>query len=156
MKFEHVQMKQSDGGGNGTFLKVEDGKSVNVVFAGELFKFYQSWPQGGTKQVFTEPTAGASVRFKANVIIHEDGKFIAKIWEFPASVNNMLFEISNELDITKTKCKISRMGGGKKTQWMVFPLGPVDAKSLKAIEAVELLPLKPQDAQPDTGDNGEF
>ncbi len=157
MKFEHVQMKQSDGGGNGgTFLKIDEGKSVNVVFRGDVYKFYQVWPQGGVKQVYSEPTAGASMRFKANVIVQEEGKFIAKVWEFPATVNNMLFEISNEVDITKTKCKISRMGSGKKTQWMIIPLGPLDAKALKLVDAVELLSVEPQAPQPDTGDDGGF
>lgn len=155
MKFAHVE-KQSDGNGGGAFLKIEDGKSVNGVFRGELYTFYQSWPQGGTKQIYDVPTAGASMRFKANVVIFEDGKFVAKVWEFPVTVNNMLYEIAGELDITKTKCKISRLGSGKKTQWMVFPLGPLDAKALKQVEAVELLPLAGQAAQPDTGDNGEF
>jgi hypothetical protein len=158
MKFEHIPMKQSDGNGSGgaSFLKIEEGKSVNAVFRGELLKFWQTWPQGGTKQVFTEPTAGASMRFKANVIIHEDGAFVAKIWEFPATVNNMLYEISNEVDITKTKCKISRMGSGKKTQWMIIPLGPLDAKALKQIDAVELLPLSAPVASDHHEGPGEF
>lgn len=156
MKFEHVQMKQSDGNGGGSFLKLESGKSVNGVFRGELYTFWQTWPQGGTKQVFAEPTPGAQMRFKANVVIYEDGKFVAKAWEFSPTVNNMLYEISQELDITKTKCKISRIGEGKKTQYIIIPLGPLDAKSLKAIEAVELVQLEPREPQPDTGDNGEF
>jgi hypothetical protein len=157
MKFKHVQLKQSDGNGGGTFLKVEEGKSVNVVFRGDVFEFYQVWPQGGTKQVFTEPTAGASMRFKVNAIVHEDGKFVAKLWEFPPTVSNLLFEISQEVDLTKTKCKLSRVGSGKKTQWVVIPLGPLDAKALKAIDAVELLPLKPSSlpAQEPSGAPGD-
>ena len=144
MKFEHVETKQSDGLGNDSFLKVGEGKSVNVVFRGDVRKFWQSWPLGGTKQIFDEPTAGASIRFRANVIVHDGSKFVAKVWEFGAIVNNMLFEYSQEMEIDKVKCKISRTGSGKKTQYIVIPLGPLDKKSLKEIEAVELLPLGQQ------------
>lgn len=145
MKFEHIETKQSDGLGNGSFLKIEEGKSVNVVFRGDLYKFWQSWPQGGTKQIFSEPTPGASIRFRANVIIHDGAKFTARVWEFGALVNNMLYEYSSEMEIEKTKCKITRTGSGKKTQYIVIPLGPLDKKALKEIEAVELLPLGPQE-----------
>jgi hypothetical protein len=145
MKFEHVQTKGGGGLEGGSFLKIEEGKSVNGVFRGELKKFWQSWPLGGTKQVFDEPTPGSSIRFRANVVVNEGGKFIAKVWEFGAPVNNMLFEYSQEMEITKVKCKITRTGSGKKTQYIVIPLGPLDAKALKAIEAVELLPLEPKE-----------
>lgn len=156
MKFEHIQVKQSDGNGSGSFLKVDDGKSVNVVFRGDVLKFWYTWPDGGTKQIFSEPVAGCSLRFKANVIVHEEGKFVAKLWEFPKTVNNMLYEISQEVDITTTKCKLTRKGSGKKTQWIVIPLGPLDAKALKQIDAVELLPLEAPAPQADTGDDGGF
>lgn len=156
MKFLHVG-KQSDGGSSGgAFLRLDTGESVNAILRGEPYTYYQIWPQGGMKQVFTEPTAGAQMRFKINVIVHEDGQFVAKIWDFPAATNNMLFEIQKEVDLEKTKLKLSRVGTGKKKAWMIIPLGPLDAKALKQIEAVELLPLEPREAQPDTGDNGEF
>lgn len=145
MKFEYIEMKQSDGIGSGSFLKIGDGQSVNVVFRGEVAKFWQTWPMGGTKQIFNEPTAGASMRFRVNVVVHENGAFTAKVWEFSPTVSNTLHEISKDLDLSKSKCKITRMGSGKKTQWIVIPLGPVDKKAMQAIEAVELLPLSPQE-----------
>lgn len=155
MKFEFID-KQSDGGNGGAFLKLDTGESVNAILRGEPYKYYQIWPQGGTKQVFSEPTAGAQMRFKVNVIVHEDGQFVAKIWDFPAMTSNMLYEIQQEVDLEKTKLKLSRTGTGKKKAWMIIPLGPIDAKTIKQVDAVELLPLAPQESQPDTGDAGEF
>ncbi len=155
MKFTRVG-NQSDGASGGAFLKLDTGESVNAVLKGELYTFWQVWPQGGTKQVFTEPTAGAQMRFKINAIVYEDGGFTAKVWEFPAATNDMLFELQQEVDLEKTKLKISRTGQGKKKMWMVIPLGPLDAKALKAVDAVALLPLGPAPARPDTGDSGEF
>lgn len=156
MKFTHVASQSNGDGSGGAFLKLDTGESVNAILRGDPYVFWQVWPQGGTKQVFTEPTAGAQMRFKINAIVHEDGKFVAKIWEFPAFTNNMLAEFQKDLDLEKTKLKISRTGTGKKKMWMVIPLGPLDAKTLKQIESVELLPLEPQAPQADTGDNGEF
>lgn len=144
MKFEFVQTAQSEGSAGGPFLKLDTGESVNAVLRGNYYKFWQIWPQGGSKQIFDQPTSGAQMRFRVNVIVHEEGKFVAKIWEFPVMTNNMLVEIQKEVNLQTTKLKISRTGQGKKKAWMIIPLGPLDAKALKQVEAVELNILEPQ------------
>lgn len=156
MKFQRVGKQSDNGGSGGSFLKLESGESVNAVLRGEIYTFYQIWPQGGTKQVFSVPTAGAQMRFKVNAVVHEDGTFVPKVWEFPAPTNDMLYEIQQEVDLEKTKLKISRTGSGMKKSWLVIPLGPLDAKALKAVDDVKLLRLEPLEARPDTGDKGEF
>ena len=146
MKFERIETKQSDGvSGGGNFLKIESGQSVTGVFRGEIGTFWQAWPRGGAKQVFSEPTPGSALRFRANFVVHENGKFVAKVYEFGVMVNNTLFEIQQEnIDLTTTKVKISRYGSGKNdTRYVVLPLGPVPPKALKEIEAVELRPVTP-------------
>lgn len=139
MKFERVSLSQGNGDG-GAFLKIEDNSSVNGLLRGDVLKFYQCWPQGGDKQVFDKPTPGASPRFKVNFIIHEEGKFVAKIWEFPPTVSNMLADIAEAYDLTQTKIKISKHKQGKKTSYMILPLAneKLTAKHLKEINAVEL------------------
>lgn len=157
MKFEYIAQQSEGSGTGGAFLRMDTGDSVNAVIRGDVHKYWQIWPQGGTKQVFDEPTAGSQLRFKVNVVINEDGQFVAKIWDFPAATNNMLFEIQKEVDLEKTKIKLSRVGQGKKKSWMIIPLGPLDAKALKQVEAVELLSFAPRESQTDTGDlPGEF
>lgn len=141
MKFTKRAAPNSEGTSSANYLKVLDGQSVTGVPRGEIFEFYQKWPQGGMKETFDKPTMGASSRFKINVVVHEDGKFIAKVFEFGPRVYGQFANIAEELEITKTKIKISRRGSMKNTEWTIIPLGPVDGKALKSIEAVELNPL---------------
>lgn len=136
----------TDGGtGAASFLKLVDGQSVTGVFRGELMEFWQKWPKGGAKELFYEPTTGASSRFRLNFVFKEDGKAIAKIFEFGTVVYNMLAELQENFDLEKTTIKITRRGSDKNTQWMLIPLGPIDPKGIKAIEAVDLVPLGPQE-----------
>lgn len=149
MKFERVSQGNGDGG---NYLKIEDNSSVNGILRGDVLKFYQLWPQGGDKQVFDKPTLGASPRFKVNFIVHEDGKFCAKVWEFPPTVSNMLADIAEAYDLTQTKIKISKHKQGKKTSYMILPLAneKLSPKVLKEINAVELntLSISPTETGP--------
>jgi hypothetical protein len=131
----------NEGTSAANYLKVLDGQSVKGVPQGELFCFWQKWPQGGMKEVFAEPQPGASPRYKINVVVHEDGALVAKVFEFGPRVYDSFAAISEELDLSKTKIQISRKGSAKATAWTIIPLGPVDAKTLKAVAAVQLNPL---------------
>lgn len=133
-----------EGIGAANYLKIDDGSFVVGVPRGEVFGFFQRWPQGGTKETFLVPTAGATPRYKINLVIHDAGQYVAKAFEFGTSVCNQFAEIADNFDITTTKVKISRKGTGKKTEWFILPLGPVDPKALKLIEAVTLNALAPQ------------
>ncbi len=152
MKFERVQMSQGSKDGGGSFLKIEDNSSVNILVRGDVLKYYQNWPRGGEKLVFDKPTAGAKPRFKVNVIIHEDGKFVAKVWDFPPTVSNMLADIAEAYDLSQTKIKISKDKFGDKTSYRVMPLAneKLTAKHLKEINAVELntLTISPTETGP--------
>ncbi len=138
MKFTKRSALASEGTSAANYLKILDGQSVTGVPRGEVFEYWQKWPQGGMKEVFAVPTMGASSRFKINVVVQEDGKFVAKVFDFGPRVYNQLADIAEELDLTKTKIKISRRGSAKNTEWNIFPLGTVEGKALTAIEAVEL------------------
>jgi len=153
MKFERVQLKQGGGeSGGGSFLKIDDNGSVNGVLRGDVLKFYQDWPKGGEKLVFDKPMPRAKPRFLVNFIVHEGGKFVAKIWEFPPTVSNMLADISEAYDLSQTKIKITKHVQGKQTSYMILPLAneKLTAKQLKDIESVELntLSITPTDTGP--------
>lgn len=132
--------KRSESTGGGNFLKFESGQEMTGVFRGEPLEFYQAWPKGGDKKVALEPFPGAKLRFKCNFVVHEGGKFTAKVFEFGVRLNNQLADIAEEYDLSKTKIKIKRQGSGKETSWSIMPIArePLSAKQLKEIEAVEL------------------
>ena len=129
---------KTEGNVASNFLKVDDGQSATGIFRGEIFEFWQKWPKGGKKEVFTEPTAGAASRFKVNFVTMEGGKPVAKVWEFGVSVYNMLAELQKDFDLEKTNMKISRRGVDKNTQWMIIPLGAASEDGLKTISQVSL------------------
>lgn len=130
--------KSSDSGTD--FLKIEDGQTVNVVFRGEVHEFYQIWPFGGEKQIFDKKVPGSSMRFKVNVVVHEKGKFVAKIFEFTNKFYNQMVDLQDDFPLTETKFKITRHGVEKNTTYTLLPLikEPLAPKALKEIEAVPL------------------
>lgn len=153
MKFPKKAAPMNEGISAANYLKIGDGQSVTGVPRGEVFEFFQKWPQGGQKEVFLVPTSGATPRYKINVVVHEDGKFAAKVFEFGTSVYNQFAEIADNFDMEKTKIKISRKGSGKNTEWFILPLGAVEPKALKSIALVELNSFAPK--VDDAGDTGK-
>ena len=137
-------------GEGGSFVKLESGQSIVGVFRGEVLEFFMSWPKGGDKKVSLEPFVGGKSRFKANFIVHEDGKFVAKVFEFGIRVNNMIAAIQDDCDLPKTKIRITRQGTDKNTTWTINPITkePLTAKQLKEIDAVELSQLGESGAIP--------
>lgn len=133
---------QSAGAGvsSDAYLKIGDGEKIDVVFRGSFYEFWQNWPKGGQKQIFTEPTAGARSRFLLNAVVYDKAtkKFVAKVWEFAFPTYNQLAAINEHYPLEKTKIQITRTGAGTKTSYVILPLGPVVPKALKEIEAVEL------------------
>lgn len=152
MRFPKRAAPTGEGIGAANYLKVEENTSITCVPRGEVFEFYQKWPKGGVKEVFAEPVPGSGRRYKINVVLQEEGKFVAKVFEFGPRVYDQFADIAEDLKITETKIKISKRGSGKNTQWSVIPLGAADPKALKAIAEVALHELKvPGEAAPVAG-----
>jgi hypothetical protein len=153
MKLQKIDMPARSGNGGGKFLKLDIGESVTGVFRGEPHMFYQKWPRGGNKETSDVPKPGFDPRFKVNLVVHEDGKFVPKIFEYPVPVNNQMADIQDAYDITTIKCKISRVASGKGSIYMVLPMikEPISAKAMKEIEAVPLYSLSGQSAPPQPG-----
>ena len=137
MKFN--QKQEVSHSGSNKFLKVGDGQSVNGVFRGEIYTFYNKWVNG--KGMTCSPDdPGAKPRFKLNFVTMEDGKFVAKIFEFPQTVYNLLSDINDVYPLDKTKVKVSRRGTGTDTTYNILPLvnEPISGTTLNQIESVAL------------------
>ena len=139
MMFKEVASREGDG--DSTFLRIKGGESVKGVFRGDVYQFWVLWPEGGAKQILNHPVHGAAMKFKANFVVYENSKFIAKVFEFSSKINNDLAKLAKVCDIRKTKVMISREGSGKNdTRYTVFPVmnEPLGAGALAQIEQVKL------------------
>lgn len=150
MQFTKRKVTKSSSG-PGVFLKFKDGESKVGVFKGEVYEFFSKW-ENDKSHVVEATETGAQSRFRLNFIIHEDGKFNPKIFEFGVGVYNQLADLSEEYDLEQIKVKITRRGVGKDTMWMILPIlkEPLAPKTLKEIGAIPLniLEHKPQNDTP--------
>lgn len=125
--------------GPNKFLKVDDGSSVNGVFRGEIYTFYNKWVNGkGMACGHDDP--GAKPRYKLNFITMEQGKLVAKIFEFPQTVFNQLMDVNDVYPLETIKVKLSRRGTGTDTTYTILPLlnEPISPAMMKTIEEIEL------------------
>jgi hypothetical protein len=139
MKFTKREMPTSNGSNGTMFLKFKDGEAKTGVLRGDIYEFTQVW-ENGKSQVVEESHPDGKSRFRLNFVTQEDGKFVAKIFEFGLTVYNQLADIAEEYELDKTKIKISRRGTGMDTVWNILPLlkEPIPPKLLKDLEAVPL------------------
>lgn len=146
MKFTKRAVSNGDGGGN-HFLRLKDGDKVNVVCRGEIYEFQTKWENGKSLVV----TEGGKPRFRMNAIVHEEGRFISKIWEFGVKIYNQLADIHEVYPLDKSKLRVSRIGSTKdNTTYNILPIvnEPIPPKVQKEIDAVELLMLQHQAQEP--------
>lgn len=137
MKFNKVSHQES--GGPRKYIGLKDGESINGFFMGEIYSFYHLWENGkGREANPDEPKA--KIRFRANFITMEDGKLVAKIFEFPQTVYNLLADVNSEYPLETTKVKLSRRGTGTETTYSILPLAkePINPATLSAVQAVPL------------------
>lgn len=122
----------------GLYFKLKDGESKTGVLRGEIFEFGVTW-QNKKSTVVPKGTEGSKTRYKINIVVHEDNKFQAKVWEFSQTVCNQLANLAEEYDMTVTKIKISRKGSDLDTEYMIIATKEQPgAGHLKAIEQVPL------------------
>jgi hypothetical protein len=121
------------------FLKLGDGESKIGVCRGDLYEFFQVWENNRSRLVKPDEP-GAKSRFRLNFVSYEDGKFVARIWEFGLMVYNQLADINEEYPLEKTKLKVTRKGKGTDTVYMILPMlkEPISAKGLKDLDGVTL------------------
>ena len=126
-------------------LKLNDGQEVKVVFRGDPLVFYQRWPKGGQKEVFSTPEPGSRPRYFMNAIVRDGASFVAKVFEMASPTYSMLFKINEHLPIEKTKVLVSRMGSGTNTKYalLALPHEALSERELAEIDAVKLNDLSP-------------
>lgn len=135
MKFRKLELQEN----SGKFLRIKSGESIKGVFRGEIYEFMIKW-ENNKSHVVENLDLTKNNRFKLNFVVFEEGRFIAKIWEFSQTVYNTLSSIAEEYPLEKTKVKITRQGVGTETTYHILPLlnEPLGPQALSQIEAVEL------------------
>lgn len=125
-------------GGSQNFLKIKGGETVQLVVHGDPYEFYVKWQDKKSVHV-PDSTPGGSFRFRINVIINEKTGMVAKIWEQGPTVYNLLKELHEEYDLTKTALKVKREGEGMDTAYTLLPVRQeLNAQTIAKIEAVQL------------------
>lgn len=149
MKFNKREISNGiNGESSKLFLRLKDGDKVTGVCRGEIYEFQTKWENGKSSVV----TEGGKPRFRVNFVVHEDGRFIAKIWEFGVKVYNALADIHEVYPLDQTKVRVSRSGSTKdNTTYNILPIvnEKIGAKSIKEIEAVELNVLNHRETMQD-------
>lgn len=135
MKFHSLQESNQKGASN--YLKIADGENVVVIPRGEIYGFKVKW-EGGKSSEIPESDSARHNRFKVNVLVKENDKYVAKVWEFGVMIYNTLASFAEEMEIVKTKIKVSRKGTLTDTIYTLVPLGQIDSAQLQSIEAVKL------------------
>lgn len=131
--------KRETSGTNGAnFLKIKDGETITGILVGETYNYFIKG-FGASSQV-VGPNEGGKERFRHNLVVKEDGKLVAKIWEFGPKIYDQLAEISADWDLATTNIKISRTGSTKEnTKYTVVPLkAPPSAATMKELNSIEL------------------
>lgn len=130
--------KRDTNEGGGLFFKLKDGESKTGVLRGEVYEFGVIW-KDGKSTVTSIGTQGSKARYKLNIVVHEENKFVAKVWEFSQTVCNQLAALSEEYDMSITKIKISRKGTDLDTEYSIITTkDQLGAGHIKAIEQVPL------------------
>lgn len=143
MKFKKFD---NQGGGPSLYLKIGEDKPVVVIVRGEFYEFYALWTEGKSS-IVAAGTPGAKIRFKVNALVHENGRFVAKIWEFGMSIYEQLDQANQIISdlgmkITETRLHVTRRGQKLDTEYTVRPLLKADQrinpKELTEIESIDL------------------
>lgn len=153
MKFKDRPKSDQGEGGTNRYLRLKDGDAVKMIPRGEIFEFYSVF---GTKGDVPAGTSGAKKKYRMNVVVLEEGKFVMKIFDFNGPLYDQFVEINkfceeNKQDITKTKVRVSRKGAGKSdTTYMALPLTnePLTAAIIQQIESIDLHDLDPLKKSP--------
>lgn len=140
--------KSNQGVGAGNFFKLKDGENKTGVLRGEPYRFFVLW-EGGKSVLCEENTKGRSVRYRVNIVVFEEGKFVSKIWEISQTVCNQLADLNEEYALETINIKISRRGSGTDTEYGIIPLlkEPLSPNTMSLIEACPLQILE-QKARP--------
>ena len=127
--------KQYGGGGSGTYVKVEDGERVLVLFGGTPHVNLQHWDESEGRSV---PCTGGECCDKhgparASFLSYcHDDKTNLRIWELSQTLFDMISEELEEEGFDRW-VQVKRKGKGKKTRWTVSAKDRATAKQIAAL-----------------------
>jgi hypothetical protein len=154
--------KKESEGSSALFFKLKDGDIKTGVLRGEVFEYAALW-KDRRSVVVPVGTPGSKCRYRINIVVHEEGKFLAKIWEFSQTICNQLAALAEEYDMSITKIKISRKGSTiQDTEYSIIPTkDQLSAAQIKLIGEVPLNILEHKDVQekslpPPSNDSDSF
>ncbi len=159
MKF--IEEKSGSNFDSKDFAKIEDGKSMVGLLAGDPYLFKSHW-NGKGSQVCTadcemcksgnKPTS----RFRVNFIVKEGEAYVAKILEQGYNFGLMLEDFKERNDVRNTIIEIFRKGKGlHDTRYRVearkdIPLTPSRLEAIKSVSLKDLheSPVKQVESEP--------
>jgi hypothetical protein len=147
--------RRSAEGGSTSYLKLEDGQAVKVVIRGEVNTFYAHWVGGGAPNVICEGRGKpccdkygkAIFRFRVNVLVEENGAYVAKMLEQGGTLYDSIAAIAEEYALDDYIMRLSRKGKGKDdTVYSIVPAkdGKITKEQKKQFDAIKLLDVKPK------------
>lgn len=150
-----MQFPGKDSGNGGTFVRLKDGDSVVGIFQGAPLDYRQHWSQAEGKGYVCPETKEcprcakgekSGFRFRLNMVISENGVYVAKIFEQGWTVYKSLDQLNKEYPLDKTVVKITRSGSDKSdTTYSIIPVRDQPSpEKLAEIARIELLNLSPE------------
>jgi hypothetical protein len=139
MSWQKMKKAKEEGGSGGLYITLKDGDSIEGVFRGEPYCFYQKFQEKTEYESWSE---GRSFKFKINFIIKEGDKFIAKIYRGGATVRDALLMSKEEYGLD---CifKIKRMGSSKEdTTYSVLFKSNLTPEQKAQIDSIKLYEFK--------------
>lgn len=164
MKFKDDFGSNSSSSGK-DFIKIQDGKSVVGLCAGDPYEFFQHWVGKKSEECIGEMCklcrdGSPKERFRINFIVKEANGYVAKIFEQGPTVYGLLRTISKRYPLNETLIEICRSGSGlNDTSYSILPMDKslVTPEKLELIKKVKLhdLTLKEQKETVPSIDNDE-
>lgn len=133
------QAKESQGGG--VFLKVTETPTVFVP-KGDAYVYYQNFT---TKQISEVPFTGGSWKFKINVAILENGKWVAKILNGGSTLAGQISQHMKKFG-KGNAFAVHKKGKLKDTEYFVMYEKKLDSEDIEQIKALRNFDLAPKDA----------
>lgn len=138
MNWSNARKVREESGSN-KFIKLKDGDSIEGVFRGDPYTFYQKFKDPNEYLQYAE---GRSFKFKVNFIVKENDTLVSKILQQGATVFDLIVDAIDEYG-ADCVFKIKRVGSGKEdTRYSVLFKGNLTSEQISQYNAVKLNSLK--------------
>lgn len=129
------EMKKLKNEKGNLFLKLADGESVEGIFRGEPFLFYQKFKDPTEHKEWAE---GRSFKFKINFLVKENGIWIAKILQGGSTIRDLLLDAKDEYGIDCV-FKFKRVGLGREdTRYSLLFKAQLTPEQIEAANRIKL------------------